>query len=108
MGIFGRLARRPNVPEGEKMYPPVEFEFVVGEKYENEKGVFTVMSIEKNEMLIRWASGEEAQTSIQFQDRIQKRRQWEKEMQEAKAAAAKPAPKKAASARRKKQAPPES
>ncbi len=90
------------------MYPPVEFEFVVGESYENEKGIFTVMSIEKKEMVIRWASGEEAQTSIQFQDRIQKRRQWEKEMQEAKEAAAKPAPKKAASARRKKQAPPES
>ena len=88
------------------MYPPVEFEFVVGEKYENEKGIFTVMSIEKKEMVIRWASGEEAQTSIQFQDRIQKRRQWEKATQEAKEAAAKPAPKKAKTAKRKKSVPP--
>ncbi|MCU0559450.1 MAG: hypothetical protein MUD16_04575 [Desulfobacterales bacterium] len=88
------------------MYPPAEFEFVVGETYENEKGLFTVMSIEKSDMVIRWASGEEARTSIQFQDRIQRRRQWEKQMREAKAAA-KPAPPKAAGARRRKQAPPE-
>ncbi len=82
------------------------FEFTIGEKYENEKGTFTVVSIEKDDMVIQWASGEEAQTSIEFQDRIQQRRQWEKAKQEEKAAAAKPAPK-AKAAKKSKQAPSE-
>lgn len=88
------------------MNPPAEFEFTVGEKYENEKGSFKVMSIEKDEMLIRWANGEEAQTSIEFQGRIQTRRQWEKTKQKATAAPAKPAPRKAKSSKSSKQAPP--
>jgi uncharacterized Zn finger protein len=88
------------------MNPSTEFEFAVGEKYENEKGIFTVMSIEKDEMVIRWASGEEAQTSMEFQDRIQKRRQWEKTQPKEKAAAAKPAPRKAKPSKSSKQAPP--
>jgi hypothetical protein len=71
-----------------------EFEFVVGEKYENEKGIFTVMSIEKNEMVIRWATGEEAQTTLVFQGRIQQRRNWEKTLQQVKADAVKPPPRK--------------
>ena len=78
-----------------KMNPSTEFEFMVGEKYENEKGPFKVMSIEKDEMLIRWTNGEEVQTSIEFQGRIQKRRQWEKTQQKETAAPAKPAPRKA-------------
>jgi len=88
------------------MNPPAEFEFMVGEKYENEKGSFKVMSIEKDEMLIRWANGEEAQTSIEFQGRIQTRRQWEKTKQKETAAPAKPAPRKARPAKSSKQAPP--
>lgn len=88
------------------MNPSAEFEFVVGEKYENEKGPFEVMSMEKDEMLIRWKNGEEAQTSIEFQGRIQARRQWEKTKQKETAAAAKPAPKKAKSSKSSKQAPP--
>ncbi len=88
------------------MNPAIEFEFTVGEKYENEKGIFTVMSIEKDEMVIRWTNGEEAQTSREFQDRIQERRQWEKTLQQEKAAAAQPAPKKAKSSKSSKQAPP--
>ena len=74
------------------MNPPAEFEFMVGEKYENEKGPFKVMSIEKDEMLIRWTNGEEAQTSIDFQGRIQARRQWEKTQQKETATPTKPAP----------------
>jgi hypothetical protein len=89
-----------------KMNPPAEFEFTVGEKYENEKGPFKVMSIEKDEMLIRWANGEEAQTSIEFQGRIQKRRLWEKTLQQKAAAPPKPAPRKAKSSKSSKQAPP--
>ncbi len=54
------------------------FEFVVDEKYENEKGVFTVLSIHRNEMVIRWESGEEMRTDIELQRNIQSRRQWEK------------------------------
>lgn len=88
------------------MNPSTEFEFTVGENYENEKGVFTVMSIEKDEMVIRWANGEEAQTRMEFQGRIQERRLWEKTMQEEKSAAAKPPPKKAKPSKKSKQAPP--
>src|SRR5512143_239673 len=90
---------------GGKMNAPAECEFIVDEKYENEKGIFRVMSIEKDEMVIRWANGEEVQTSIEFQSRIQKRRQWEKTFQDEKAAAAKPAPKKAKPSKSTKQAP---
>ncbi len=54
------------------------FEFVVDEKYENEKGMFTVLSIHRNEMVIRWDSGEEIRTDIELQRNIQARREWEK------------------------------
>lgn len=88
------------------MNPSNEFEFTVGEKYENEKGPFKVMSIEKDEMLIRWADGEEVQTSIEFQGRIQTRRQWEKTRQKETAPPTKPASRKAKSSKSSKQAPP--
>jgi hypothetical protein len=83
-----------------------EFEFVVGENYENEKGLFSVISISKEDMVIRWRNGEEAQTSIELQERIQKRRQWEKTLQEEKTAQAKPVPKKSRGSKSSKQAPP--
>ncbi len=88
------------------MNPSTEFEFVVGEKYENEKGIFTVMSIEKGEMVIQWADGEEAQTSLVFQDRIQKRRLWEQTVQQEKADAIKAPPKKTKASKSTKQDPP--
>jgi uncharacterized Zn finger protein len=90
---------------GGKMNPYNEFEFMVGEKYENEKGIFSVMSIEKDEMVIRWTNGEETQTSIKFQGRIQKRREWEKTRQNEKTSAAKPAPRKAKTSKNSRQAP---
>jgi hypothetical protein len=74
--------------------PAYVFEFTVGETYENEKGLFSVISIEKEDMVIRWKTGEEIETSIEFQGRIQKRRQWEKALQQESPAVAKPAPKK--------------
>jgi hypothetical protein len=86
------------------MHPSSEFEFVLGEKYENEKGIFSVMSIEKDEMVIRWANGEETQTSIVFQGRIQTRRLWETTRQKEATAAAKPAPRKAKLSKSSKQA----
>jgi uncharacterized Zn finger protein len=90
------------------MNSPTDFEFLVDESYENEKGVFTVVSIEKDEMLIRWKNGEEAQTSIEFQSRIQSRRLWERNREEKKAAAAQPAARKTRPARSAKKTPPAS
>jgi hypothetical protein len=83
------------------MNPPARFEFIVDEKYENEKGVFTVMSIEKEKMFIRWADGEAVETSVEFQGRIQERRSYEKAKKEAGAAAAKPVRARAKSAKSK-------
>lgn len=81
-----------------------EFEFTVGETYENEKGLFSVVSISKGDMVIRWKDGEEAQTSTELQGRIQNRRQWEKTLQQEQAAAAKPVPKKTRAPKSSKQA----
>ncbi len=63
-------------------------ELVVGETYENEKGVFEVMSIQRDVMVIKWESGESIETTVSFQRRIQERRRWEQELREKKAAAA--------------------
>lgn len=87
------------------MSSSAEFEFVVGENYENEKGIFTVMSIEKNEMLIRWATGEEALTTLIFQSRIQQRRNWEKAQLQEKADALKPPARKSKASKSRQQAP---
>ncbi len=64
-------------------------EFVVGETYENEKGLFEVLSIERDAMVIKWESGESIETTVSFQRRIQERRRWERQMKEKKAAASK-------------------
>jgi len=100
---LGRGDRGPahvRVWNGGKMSSSAEFEFVVGEEYENEKGLFKVMSIEKDEMLIRWASGEEAQTTLMFQGRIQQRRNWEKARLQEKADALKPPARKTKASKR--------
>ncbi len=62
-------------------------EFVVGETYENEKGLFEVLSIERDAMVIKWESGESIETTVSFQRRVQERRRWERQMREKKAAA---------------------
>lgn len=74
------------------MDQPTEFEFNVDEQYENEKGVFSVISIHGDEMVIRWESGEEIRTEIDLQRRIAERRQKEKQER---ATAGKPSPKSA-------------
>ena len=66
------------------MEPITEFEFTVDEQYENEKGIFTVLSIHENEMVIQWKNGEKIHTKIDLQSRIQKRRQREKTGRESK------------------------
>lgn len=59
-----------------------EIEFQVDEQYENEKGVFTVVSIHQDQMVIRWENGEEMRTDIELQRHIQERRQWEQVQRE--------------------------
>ena len=66
------------------MEPITEFNFNADEQYENEKGIFTVLSIHKNEMMIQWENGEKNLTDIDLQRRIQERRQREKIAREAK------------------------
>jgi len=44
--------------------------FEVGEKYENMKGMYEVLSIEGNTMRIRWESGEEILTTVSLQTQI--------------------------------------
>ncbi len=47
-----------------------DIEFEVGEKYENVKGVYEVLSIQGNTMRIRWESGEEIDTTASLQNQI--------------------------------------
>ena len=78
------------------MEPITEFNFNLDEEYENEKGIFTVLSIHNNEMMIHWKNGEKILTEIDFQRRIQERRQREKIVREEKDNEAKSQPRKAA------------
>jgi hypothetical protein len=71
------------------MEKPEKIEFIVDGQYENEKGVFSVLSIQGDRMVIRWENGEEITTSIELQTRIAERRQWERQKREAEALAAK-------------------
>jgi hypothetical protein len=59
-----------------------EIEFKVGESYTNEKGVFEVISIKGDRMVIAFENGEELSSSINLQRQIQSRRHWEKAMRE--------------------------
>lgn len=68
--------------KGGIMNQPAEFEFSVDEQYENEKGVFRVIAIQGDEMIIRWENGEEIRTEIDLQLRIAERRQREKQERE--------------------------
>ena len=45
-------------------------QFEVGEKYENRKGVYEVLSIQSDTMRIRWESGEEVTTTVTLQTQI--------------------------------------
>jgi hypothetical protein len=58
-----------------------DIRFEVGEKYENMKGTFEVVSIHRDQMEIRWDTGEEISTSIALQQRIIERMRHEKEME---------------------------
>ena len=58
-----------------------ELKFEVGSMYENMKGVYEVISIDSEEMVIRWNNGREVATSIDLQSRIIERMAQEKEFQ---------------------------
>jgi len=64
-------------------YMTEEFKFEVGEKYENMKGVFEVLTIRRESMDIRWEDGEEIVTPIDLQKRILERMRFEKELEAA-------------------------
>ena len=76
------------------MEQPTKIEFNVDEQYENEKGVFRVVSIHKDQMVIRWENGEETKTDIALQRRIAERRQWEESRRLAEIDAAQEGPRK--------------
>ena len=56
-----------------------QFEFEVGGKYENMKGTYEVLSINEETMQIRWETGEEIETDIDFQRRIIERMEFEQQ-----------------------------
>ncbi len=60
------------------MEQPEKIEFNIDGQYENEKGVYKVISMHGDKMLIRWESGEEIRTDIELQRRILERREWER------------------------------
>ena len=47
-----------------------DVKFEVGKKYENMKGVYEVLSNDRNTMRIRWESGEEITTTMSLQSQI--------------------------------------
>ena len=57
-----------------------KIQFQVGIKYENRKGVFEVISIKGDSMIIQWENGEKISTNIELQQRIIE--EMEKERQE--------------------------
>jgi hypothetical protein len=59
-----------------------DVKFEIGEKYENMKGTYEVLSIDKNTMRIRWDSGEEVTTTVSLQSRIVKRMRREQQKRE--------------------------
>jgi hypothetical protein len=56
-----------------------DFSFEVGAIYENMKGTYEVISIHKNEMVIRWDNGNKIATTVDLQKRIIERMTLEKE-----------------------------
>lgn len=60
----------------------VDIEFAVGEKYENMKGSYEVLTIRGDAMRIRWDDGEEVMTTRTLQAQIIHRMQMEREAAE--------------------------
>lgn len=47
-----------------------DFIFEIGQKYENRKGTYEVITIDGDSMTILWESGEEIITTVRMQQRI--------------------------------------
>jgi len=47
-----------------------DFKFEVGSKYKNMKGEYEVISLQREEMVIRWTDGREITTTTDVQKRI--------------------------------------
>ncbi|MFO7965574.1 MAG: hypothetical protein R6U50_16740 [Desulfobacterales bacterium] len=58
------------------------FRFEVGAMYENMKGVYEVISIQNDSMLIRWEDGSEIVTSLDLQRRIIDRMAYENKLRQ--------------------------
>ena len=56
-----------------------DFKFEVGATYENMKGPYEVISIRRNDMVIRWENGTEIETTVDLQKRIIERMAFEEE-----------------------------
>jgi hypothetical protein len=59
-----------------------DVKFEIGEKYENMKGTYEVLSIDRNTMRIRWDSGEEITTTVSLQSKIIMRTRREQQKRE--------------------------
>jgi len=59
-----------------------DFQFEVGATYENMKGIFEVISIQRDTMVIRWKNGNEVATTVDVQKRILERKAYEEQLQE--------------------------
>lgn len=59
-----------------------DFKFEVGERYENMKGVYEVISIHRDDMVIRWNNGDEVSTPVDLQKRIIERMAYERKLQQ--------------------------
>jgi hypothetical protein len=57
-----------------------DIEFKVGQEYENMKGAYRVLSVNRDTLCIRWESGEEVTTTVALQSRIIERMQREREL----------------------------
>jgi hypothetical protein len=58
------------------------FKFEVGAMFENMKGVYTVISIQNDSMVIRWNDGSEIVTSKDLQRRIIERMAYDNEVRQ--------------------------
>jgi hypothetical protein len=67
-----------------KKYEKAEdsFRFEVGATYENMKGVYEVISIQNDAMVIRWEDGNEVATPMDLQKRIIERMAYEEKLRQ--------------------------
>ena len=67
---FGKGLRMGRTQASKKMTDTSTAPFRAGERYENRRGLFEVISIDGDSMRLRWDTGEEASTSVALQAKI--------------------------------------